>query len=262
MKKENEDFMNKQDNFMDEGKVPAAGGSGENTTGQQAKEAAGNTETAGNPDAAGGSDAAGMHETASGSDTTGGRETSDNEATGADSDFADADSDFAIAAESDDEASGYAASNEPTMEEKLKQEIELLNDKHLRLFAEFDNFKRRSAKERGELIGTASKGIILNLLPVLDDFDRAQKSMESAADVQALKEGIELIIAKFRNILSQQGVKEMESVGTPFDPDLHEAVTNIPAPSEDMKGKVVDEVEKGYYLNDKVIRFAKVLVGA
>lgn len=147
-------------------------------------------------------------------------------------------------------------------EEKLKQEINTLNDKYLRLFAEFDNFKRRSARERIDLVGTASKSVILSLLPILDDFDRAQKSMESAEDVQAVKEGIDLIIAKFRNILSQQGVKEMQSVGEPFNADLHEAVTSVPAPSEELKGKVVDQLEKGYYLNDKVIRFAKVLVGA
>lgn len=147
-------------------------------------------------------------------------------------------------------------------EEKLKKEIADLNDKYLRLYAEFDNFKRRSVKERAELIGTASRGVILSLLPVLDDFDRAKKSMETVAEVSAVKEGVDLISAKFRNILTQQGVKEMEAVGQPFDADLHEAVTNIPAPSEDLKGKVIDQLEKGYYLNDKVIRFAKVLVGA
>ncbi|HYH56737.1 MAG TPA: nucleotide exchange factor GrpE [Anseongella sp.] len=147
-------------------------------------------------------------------------------------------------------------------EAKLKKEIEELNDKYLRLYAEFDNFKRRSVKERIELISSASKSVILSLLPVLDDFDRAQKSMETASDVSAVKEGVDLISTKFRNILAQQGVKEMEAVGQPFNADLHEAVTNIPAPSEDMKGKVIDQLEKGYYLNDKVIRFAKVLVGA
>lgn len=156
----------------------------------------------------------------------------------------------------------HAGAGEGSEEERLKQEVQALNDKYLRLFAEFDNFKRRSVKERVELIGSASKSVILALLPVLDDFDRAQKSMESATDVSAVREGIELIIAKFRNILAQQGVKEMESIGTPFNADLHEAVSSIPAPSEDMKGKVVDQLEKGYYLNDKVIRFAKVFVGA
>lgn len=160
-------------------------------------------------------------------------------------------------------APGEPAAEEPvSAEAALTQELAALNEKHLRLFAEFDNFKRRSAKERRDLVNTASKNVIVALLPVLDDFDRAQKSMESAADVQAVKEGIDLIIAKFKSVLSQQGLKEMEATGTPFDADLHEAVSNIPAPSEDMKGKVIDQLEKGYYLNDKVIRYAKVFVGA
>lgn len=149
-----------------------------------------------------------------------------------------------------------------TVEAALKEEVAALNDKYLRLFAEFDNFKRRSVKERMDLIGTASKNVILSLLPVLDDFDRAQKSMESAEDVEAIREGVDLIVTKFRKILIQQGLKEMEAIGTPFDADLHEAVSNVPAPSEEMKGKVVDQLEKGYYLNDKVIRYAKVFVGA
>lgn len=147
-------------------------------------------------------------------------------------------------------------------EEKLRGELQELNDKYLRLYAEFDNFKRRTAKERIELINTASKNVLLDLLPVLDDFDRALKSMETAVDAGPVTEGVRLIHSKFRNILSSQGLKEMEAVGQPFDPDIHEAVTNIPAPSEELKGKVVDEVLKGYYLNDKVIRFAKVIVGA
>lgn len=146
--------------------------------------------------------------------------------------------------------------------EKLKEELAAANDKYLRLLAEFDNFKRRSVKERVELIGTASKSVILTLLPILDDFERAEKSMESATDVQAVKEGIDLIVAKLKSTLAQQGLKEMESIGTPFNADLHEAISNVPAPSEDMKGKVVDQLEKGYFLNDKVIRFAKVFVGA
>lgn len=146
--------------------------------------------------------------------------------------------------------------------EKLKEELAAANDKYLRLLAEFDNFKRRSVKERVELIGTASKSVILTLLPILDDFERAEKSMESATDVQAVKEGIDLIVAKLKSTLAQQGLKEMESIGTPFNADLHEAISNVPATSEDMKGKVVDQLEKGYFLNDKVIRFAKVFVGA
>lgn len=154
------------------------------------------------------------------------------------------------------------AEEEINIEEQLRKEIEGLNDKYLRLFAEFENYRRRKEKERAELINTASKSVLLTLLPVLDDMDRAQKSMESADNVEAVKEGVNLIHTKFKKVLDQQGLKEMETVGHPFDSELHEAVTNIPAPSEDMKGKVVDQVEKGYYLNEKVIRFAKVIVGA
>src|SRR3546814_10645388 len=113
------------------------------------------------------------------------------------------------------------------LEDSLREELASLNDKYLRLFAEFDNFKRRSTRERIELVGTASKSVILSLLPVLDDFDRARKSMETAENVQALREGIELIITKFQNILTQQGVREMKAVGEPFNADLHEAVTKI-----------------------------------
>ncbi len=104
--------------------------------------------------------------------------------------------------------------------------------------------------------------MIVDLLPVLDDFERAQKSMETATDVEAVKEGIKLVHHKLKNVLAQKGLKEMESKGTQFNPDIQEGITNIPAPSDDLKGKVIDELEKGYYLNDKVIRFAKVIIGA
>jgi len=146
-------------------------------------------------------------------------------------------------------------------EEKLRAELAEANDKYVRLYAEFDNFRRRTTKERIDLLQTAGKEVLVNLLPVLDDFERALKAMETASEVAPVKEGITLVHNKFRNILTQKGLKEMESKGTTFDADLHEAITNIPAPSEDLKGKVIDEVEKGYYLNDKVIRFAKVIVG-
>lgn len=146
-------------------------------------------------------------------------------------------------------------------EELLKQEINQLNDKYIRLFAEFDNYKRRTAKERLDLIGSANKETVVAMLPVLDDFERAMKSFDSATDVKALKEGVDLIYNKFKSILVSKGIKPIESVGQPFNIDFHEAITNIPAPSDDMKGKVVDEVEKGYFLNDKVVRFAKVVVG-
>jgi molecular chaperone GrpE len=147
-------------------------------------------------------------------------------------------------------------------EEKLKVEIAEANNKYLRLYAEFDNYKRRTNKERIDLLQTAGKDVLVSLLPVVDDFDRALKSMETATDVTSVKEGVLLVQNKLKSILSQKGIKEMEAVGTVFDADIHEAITNIPAPSDDLKGKVIDEVEKGYYLNDKVIRFAKVVVGA
>jgi len=152
--------------------------------------------------------------------------------------------------------------NELSIEDKLKAELTEANNKYLRLYAEFDNYKRRTNKERLELLQTAGKDVIVNLLPVVDDFERALKSIETATDIAAVKEGVILIQSKLKGILIQQGLKEMESVGNAFDADIQEAITNIPAPSDDLKGKVVDEVEKGYYLNDKVIRFAKVIVGA
>lgn len=148
-----------------------------------------------------------------------------------------------------------------TPEELLKAEVSELNDKYLRLYSEFDNMKRRNAKERIELMQTAGKDVLLALLPVADDFERAMKSFENTSDVEALKNGIQLIHNKFLNILNQKGLKAVESVGKDFDVDYHEAITKIPAPTPDLKGKVVDEVEKGYTLNDKVIRFAKVVVG-
>lgn len=151
---------------------------------------------------------------------------------------------------------------ELSAEEKLQQENSVLNDKYLRLFAEFDNYKRRTQKERIELLQTAGKDVVVSLLPVLDDFDRALKATENATEVSAIREGIMLVQAKLKSILTQKGLKEMESMHTLFDTDIHEAITKIPAPTDDLKGKVVDELEKGYTLNDKVIRFAKVVVGA
>jgi molecular chaperone GrpE len=150
----------------------------------------------------------------------------------------------------------------PTAEDKLKEEISLANDKYLRLYAEFDNFRRRTIKEREEARKMEGKDVIVALLPVLDDFDRALRSMENATDVEPVKEGVQLIQNKLKNVLAQKGLKEMESIGASFDPELHEAITNIPAPDEAWKGKVMDEMEKGYFLNDKVARFAKVIVGA
>lgn len=158
---------------------------------------------------------------------------------------------------------GNAATEaEATPEELLKQELSLANDRYLRLYAEFDNFRRRTAKEREEARKSEGKDVIAALLPVLDDFDRAIRSMENTTDIAAVKEGVVLIQNKLKNVLAQKGLKEMQSIGSTFDPEIHEAITNIPAPAEDQKGKVIDEMEKGYYLNDKVVRFAKVIVGS
>jgi len=157
---------------------------------------------------------------------------------------------------------GNPLESEISPEELLKQELGLANDRYLRLYAEFDNFRRRTAKEREDARKSEGKDVIIALLPVLDDFDRAIRSMENSTDVTSVKEGVALIQNKLKNVLAQKGLKEMQSIGTAFDPEIHEAITNIPAPSDDMKGKVVDEMEKGYYLNDKVARFAKVIVGS
>lgn len=146
--------------------------------------------------------------------------------------------------------------------EKLQAEINEAKDKYVRLYAEFDNFKRRTTKERIDLLQSAGKDIIAELIPVIDDFERALKSMETATDIKAVIEGVNLVNHKLKNILQQKGLKEMQSKGEPFNADLHEAITSTPAPSSDLKGKVVDELEKGYFLNDKVIRFAKVVVGS
>lgn len=151
--------------------------------------------------------------------------------------------------------------DDTTEMEKLRAELEESKDKYLRLVAEFDNFRRRNAKERVELIQTAGKEIIQSLLEVLDDTDRAAKQMESSDDLAQVKEGISLVFNKLRGILQAKGLRKMESIGQPFDADLHEAITEIPAPSAEMSGKVIDEIEPGYYLNDKLIRFAKVIVG-
>ena len=151
---------------------------------------------------------------------------------------------------------------ELTETEKLQSEVGELKDKYLRLQAEFDNFRRRTAKERLELISSASKDLVANLIPVLDDFERATKTMETATDIEAVKEGVTLVYSKFYKVLEAKGLKPMNSTGETFNPDVHEAITQIPAPTEDLKGKVVDEVEKGYYLNDTVVRFAKVVIGA
>ncbi len=145
--------------------------------------------------------------------------------------------------------------------EKLQAEIAELKDKHLRMVAEFDNFRRRTAKERVELTLTAGKDIIQSLLVVLDDVDRAAKQLETATDINVIKEGVSLVFNKFRTIMTSKGLKVMEAANEEFNPDLHEAITEIPAPNPKMVGKIMDVVEAGYYLNDKLIRHAKVVVG-
>jgi len=144
---------------------------------------------------------------------------------------------------------------------KIKEELQEQKDKYLRLYAEFDNFRRRSAKERIEYTQTAGQEVIKSLLEVLDDCSRAEKQMYKTEDPTLIREGFQLVFHKLKNTLLSKGVKEMETIGKPFDADFHEAITEIPAPSEEMVGKVIDEVEKGYYLNDKIIRYAKVVIG-
>ena len=151
---------------------------------------------------------------------------------------------------------------ELTREEELEKEVNELKDKHLRMFAEFENFKKRTAKERIDLFRNAGLEFLESMLPVLDDFDRAVKHRADIKEIEEMAEGIDLIQSKLVGILDQKGLKAMESsVGTAFNTDFHEAITQIPAPSKDMVGKVIDETEKGYLLNDKVIRYAKVVVG-
>jgi molecular chaperone GrpE len=145
--------------------------------------------------------------------------------------------------------------------ESYKQQIADAQDKYLRLYSEFDNYRKRTIRERAEMLQTASSGLMTQLLPVLDDFERALSSMENAADISAVKEGVVLIHNKFRKILEQKGLEEMKPVGEPFCTDFHEAITSIPADDDSMKGKVIDVIEKGYLLNGKVIRFARVAVG-
>ena len=156
----------------------------------------------------------------------------------------------------------------PTEEEKLAQELEEANkvieeqkDKYLRLSAEFDNYRKRTMKEKAELILNGAEKTISSILPIVDDFERALKNMETATDVAAVKEGVELIYSKFMSVLGQDGVKVIETKEKPLDTDFHEAIAVIPAPDKSLKGKILDCVQTGYTLNDKVIRHAKVVVG-
>ncbi len=165
----------------------------------------------------------------------------------------------------DENLSGTTHLNEPVTNEPeietLRQELGEMKDKYIRKVAEFENFKKRSLKERLELIQTAGKEVIVDLLEVVDDLERAEKQIGSSNDASQAKEGMTLVFNKLKNTLAGKGLKPMETINHNFDPDMHEAITEIPAPTPELKGKVIDEIQKGYYLNDKIIRYAKVVVG-
>ncbi len=163
----------------------------------------------------------------------------------------------------DENIAGTQRLDDPVEEselEKLKQQVDELNDRYIRQVAEFDNFRRRNAKERVELIQTAGKEVITDLLDVLDDCDRAQQQLEQTEDIQQIREGVSLVFAKLRHVLQSKGLKAIDSLNQPFNTDIHEAITETDG-GKDMQGKVVAELQKGYLLNDKIIRFAKVVVG-
>jgi molecular chaperone GrpE len=159
-----------------------------------------------------------------------------------------------------DKKGGKIEELEVLLEEK-DQQISELKDKYLRLMAEFDNHKKRTIKEKLDMMKSAAQDTLSALLPVLDDFDRAKKIADDETSTEQFSEGVALVYSKLYNILNQRGLEPMETNGESFDPELHEAITEIPAPSEEMKGKIIDTVEKGYLLKDKIIRHAKVVVG-
>ena len=154
-----------------------------------------------------------------------------------------------------------ATEPELSEEEKMRKEVADWKDKYTRLFAEFDNYRKRSIKERSDIISSAAGDVIKEIIPVLDDFDRAVKANEVTEDIAIIKEGFVLIHNKMYKRLEAKGLKPIDATGKPFDTDYHEAITSTPAPTEDMKGKVVDEVEKGYLLHERVLRFSKVVIG-
>lgn len=165
----------------------------------------------------------------------------------------------------DENLSGTTHLNEPVINEPeietLRNELGEMKDKFIRKVAEFENFKKRSLKERMDLIQTAGKEVIADLLEVLDDCERAEKQLNASEEVGQAKEGVMLVFNKLKSILTAKGLKQMETLNKDFDPDIHEAIAEIQAPTKEQKGKVIDEIQKGYYLNDKIIRFAKVVVG-
>lgn len=152
-------------------------------------------------------------------------------------------------------------SKDKEMLQQIEAELSEMKDKHLRLFAEFDNYKKRTVREKLDLMRTAAQDTLTSLLPILDDFDRARKIAEDPATKEHFSEGVELVYQKLYSTLKNLGLKEMDSTGKDFDPEQYEAVTEIPAPTDDLKGKVVDTIEKGYFLHDKIIRHAKVVIG-
>ncbi len=164
-------------------------------------------------------------------------------------------------AEADQEVKEEEKEKEKTEEKSDKEKLAELQDKYLRLTAEYDNYRKRTLKEKMELTKSAGEDLLKGLLPIMDDFERALQSIDEAGDTQEVKDGVHLIYNKFKEFLKQQGVQEIEADGKEFDTDKHEAISKVPAQKEDQKGKVVDVVQKGYYLNDKVLRFAKVVVG-
>ncbi len=144
---------------------------------------------------------------------------------------------------------------------ELEAELTESKDKYLRLYAEFENYKRRTVKERINLMKTAAQDTLSSMLPVLDDFDRAKKSADDESTDEQFSEGVTLVYNKLKSTLQSKGLKIMETTGESFNPEFHEAITEIPSPSDDMKGKIIDTIESGYLLNDKIIRYAKVVVG-
>jgi len=156
------------------------------------------------------------------------------------------------------EESGF--SGEPENVNNLSEELAKLNDSHLRLMAEYDNYRKRTIKEKSELIKTGGEKAYIGLLPVIDDFERAIKTLETATDISAMREGVLLIYNKFMNYLQQNGVKPIESLGQVFDPEINDAVATVPSTDEEQKGKIIDSIQTGYTLYDKVIRHAKVVV--
>ena len=157
--------------------------------------------------------------------------------------------------------SGKAADKDALQEESFELKLAEMQDRYLRLSAEFDNYRKRTLREKIELTKHAGENILISLVPVMDDFERALKLMDPSADYAAMKNGIDLIYIKFKDFLKQNGLREIESLNNNFSVDLHEAVNKVPVDDESMKGKVVEVVEKGYYLHDKVLRFSKVVVG-